>query len=122
MDDDESIHTAWDLRFASLVTAYPLLRLHHFTLGQEALNFFGRLNPAEKERVFFLSDYELLHQDRNGLQIIEASQLKGATLVTSYYADPKVREIANKLNVKMLPKQMASVIPIDVQQFPISSK
>ena len=104
------------------MTAYPLLRLHHFTLGQEALNFFGRLNPAEKERVFFLSDYELLHQDRNGLQIIEASQLKGATLVTSYYADPKVREIANKLNVKMLPKQMASVIPIDVQQFPISSK
>jgi len=90
------------------------LRLHHFKQGQQVLDFLDKLTSQEKDRVLFLSDYELLRQDKNGLQIIEASQIKGATLVTSYYANPKIGEAATQLNVKILPKQMASVIPIKV--------
>lgn len=114
LDDDPSIHTAWNLRFSSFLSAYPTLVLCHFTQGQEVLDYLDKLNPSEKERVLFLSDYELLHQNRNGLQIIHASQLKEAVLVTSYYANPTIRDAAAKLNVKILPKQMASVIPIDM--------
>lgn len=112
LDDEESIHPAWDLRFSSFLTTHPSVQIHHFTQGQKAFDFFEKLSSEEKNRVIFLSDYELLNQDRNGLQIIEASQINGAILVTSYYSNPKVRETAAKLNVNILPKQMASVIPI----------
>lgn len=113
LDDDQSIHQAWDLRFASFLESSPSLRLHHFIQGQEALDFLGELSSQEKNHVLFLSDYELLYQSRDGLQIIEISQVTSAILVTSYYSHPQVRDIATQLNVKMLPKQMAAIIPID---------
>lgn len=113
LDDDDSIHTAWNLRFAPFSTAYPNLRLQHFKQGQEALEFLNTLSRQEKGHVIFLSDYELLHQDKNGLQILEESKVKDATLVTSYYSQPRLRDAAARLNIKILPKQMASVIPIE---------
>lgn len=112
LDDDESIHTAWKLRFTPFLRTYPSLSLNHFSQGQDTLDFLNKLNTQEKDRVLFLSDYELLHQKQDGLQIIEASKIKGAILVTSYYSNPKIRDAAMQLNVKILPKQMASVIPI----------
>lgn len=114
LDDDDSIHIAWNLRFASFLNKYPALSLHHFKQGQEALDFLASLSPKEKEHVLLLSDYELLQQDKNGLQIIESSQINEAILVTSYYSNLKVAAAACELNVKILPKQMASVIPIDM--------
>ncbi len=112
LDDDESIHKAWNLRFSPLLPSCPALQLHHFTQGQEALEFLARLSPEEKNRVLFLSDYELPGQGRNGLQVIEASGIKNAILVTSYYSSPKILDAAGKLGIKILPKQMASVIPV----------
>jgi len=112
LDDDTSIHTAWNLRFTPLLTSYPALQIHHFTQGQQVLDFLATLSPEEKNRVIFLSDYELLHQSRNGLQIVEASEIKHPMLVTSYYSNPKIRAEIDRLGIKILPKQMASVIPI----------
>jgi len=112
LDDDESIHTAWDLRFAPLLTSYPSLQIHHFTQGQETLNFLAGLSQQQKELVIFLSDYELLQQSKNGLEVVKESGIKHAMLVTSYYSNPKIREEANRLGIKILPKQMASIIPI----------
>jgi hypothetical protein len=112
LDDDDSIHAAWNLRFTSLRASYPTLRLHHFIQGQEVLDYLLTIRQEERKHVVFLSDYELLHQNRNGLQLIEASKIKGAMLVTSYYSNQKIREEADRLKIKVLPKQMASVIPI----------
>lgn len=112
LDDDDAIHTAWDLRFASFLESHPNLRLHHFKQGQEALDFFSNLSSQEKSCITFLSDYELLRQSKNGLQIIEAIQIHHSILVTSYYANPTIQNEADQLGVKILPKQMASVIPI----------
>lgn len=114
LDDEESIHGAWDTRFAAYLKLYPNLKLHHFKQGQEALDFFSTLNPEAKNRVVFLSDYELLRQAKNGLQVIDESEIKNATLVTSYYANAQIRAKALPLGVKILPKQMASIVPIDV--------
>ena len=114
LDDDNSIHMAWDLRFASFLTSHPDLRIYHFTQGQEVLDFLATLSQEEQSRVVFLSDYELLHQSRNGLQILEASEIKRAMLLTSYYSNQKIREETDRLGMKILPKQMASIIPIFV--------
>lgn len=121
LDDEESMHPAWDLRFSSFLTTHPSVQIHHFTQGKKAFDFFEKLSSEEKNRVIFLSDYELLNQERNGLQIIEASQINGAILVTSYYSNPKVSEAAAKLNINILPKQMASVIPISVINMGVST-
>ena len=115
LDDEESIHGAWDTRFASYLNLYPTLTVHHFQQGHEALDFFIRLSLEEKKRVVLLSDYELLRQAKNGLQIIEESGIKNATLVTSYYTNAQIRDKAMQLGVKILPKQMASIVPIEVE-------
>lgn len=114
LDDEESIHGAWDTRFALYLKLHPTLTVHNFKQGQDALDFFNRLNPNDRNRVVFLSEYELLRQPKNGLQIIEESGIKNTTLVTSYYANSLIRDKAIQLRIKILPKQMASIIPINV--------
>lgn len=115
LDDEESIHGAWDMRFTPLLVKYPQLQLHHFTQGKDVLSFMNDLQEPTKARVALLSDYELLKQSKNGLEIIQATGVKHSILVTSHYANPKVRDAATALGVKILPKQMASVVPIDVK-------
>jgi len=114
LDDEESIHGAWDTRFLSYLKTHSHFQVNHFKHGQDALDFISRLTPSDKNRVVFLSDYELLRQNKNGLQIIVESQIKNATLVTSYYADASVRDKAIQSDIKILPKQMASVMPLDI--------
>ena len=121
LDDDESIHGAWDTRFATYVNLHPRLRSYHFTQGQHALDFLNALSGDEKNRVIFLSDYELLNQNKNGLQIIEASGIHNTTLVTSYYANQKIRDKATQLGIKILPKQMASIVPIEITEHCIAT-
>jgi hypothetical protein len=48
------------LRFKPFLKSYPALKIHHYTQGQEVLNFLDTLSQEEKNRVIFLSDYELL--------------------------------------------------------------
>lgn len=112
LDDDQSIHAAWDSRFESIVKENPDIRLIHFTQGEEALLFIQDLSQQEKRKVFLLSDYELLKQHLTGLDIIEESGIKKAVLVTSHYASQEIRERAAKIGTKILPKLLASEIPI----------
>jgi anti-sigma regulatory factor (Ser/Thr protein kinase) len=112
LDDDESIHGAWDARFKPFLERYSLLRSHHFMQGSELLAFVTDLNPEDKDRVIFLSDFELLGQDKNGLEIIEICKITNTALITSYYTDGKIREKARQLGIKILPKKMASIVPI----------
>lgn len=114
LDDDSTIHDAWDLRFGPLLAAIPTLKLFHFKQGQNTLDFIHTLTPQEQHKVFLLSDYELLHQPQHGLQIIAASGVNRAILVTSHYERPPIQQAALKLGVKIHPKQLAAVIPIQI--------
>ncbi len=112
LDDDISIHGAWDARFESILKKIPTFKIKHFTHGLETMEFINSLNPADKEKVFLLTDYELLRQPINGLQVIVQSKSLRSILVTSHYANPAVREEAAKTATKILPKQLASEVPI----------
>ncbi|MCD6026056.1 MAG: putative Histidine kinase [Solimicrobium sp.] len=114
LDDEESIHGAWDTRFAPYLQSCSKLTVHHFKQGQAVLDFLCKLTSLEKNRVIFLSDYELLGQNKNGLQIIEESGIKDTIMVTSYYANFSIKEKAIRLGIKILPKQMASIIDISI--------
>ena len=60
-----------------------------------------------------LCDYELLGQGINGLEIIEQSGIERVSLVTRHYSNPKVREDALDLDVRITPKQLAGEIVIE---------
>ena len=115
LDDDESIHGAWDARFKLLLAEHPALQVHHFTQGENTLDFFNSLSAEDRSRAVFLSDFELLKQNQNGLQVILESRIQNSTLVTSYYANQVIRDRAAEIGIKIVPKQMASVIPIDFE-------
>lgn len=114
LDDDISIHGAWRARFETILYKNPGIKIKHFEEGREAVEFMNALSPIEKEKVLLLSDYELLRQELNGLHIIAKSEVKRSILVTSHYADSLVQEQAAKTGTKILPKQLASEIPIKI--------
>jgi len=114
LDDDSSIHGAWDTHFASFLTIQKNLQLKHFEMGQDALDFINKLPTAAREKVFLLSDYELLKQGLNGLDVIGQTGVTRAILVTSHYANSAVSDKAVQMGIKILPKQMASEIAIKI--------
>ena len=112
LDDDQLIHDAWDLRLSALRNSMPELKVRHEKQGQSVLDYLDTLSSEDKKRAYLLCDFELLNQNRHGLQIVEASKLERAALVTSYYANPALQQSVGQMGIKILPKQMASVVPI----------
>jgi hypothetical protein len=105
---------AWDTRFDTMLKEFPNLRVKHFDMGREAISFINGLSADKKTKVFLLTDYELLKQNLNGLDIIEETNTKRAVLVTSHYANKEICQAAVQCGAKILPKQLASDIPIDI--------
>lgn len=112
LDDDASIHGAWKTRFDPYKMDFCV---HNFELGEDAVKFITDLSPEERGTVFLLSDYELINQRLDGLQIISQLKMhKRSILVTSHHNNQNIRELAAKVGVKILPKQLASEIRINL--------
>ncbi len=109
LDDDESIHHAWDLRFKEF---NQNITIKHFTMGDKAISFIN--NFSQKEKIFLLTDFELINQELNGIQAIEKTNIKRAIIVTSHFINPVIRSLASKNGVKLLPKPLASEVPIEI--------
>lgn len=114
LDDDESIHGAWSTHFEQVMAKFPLIQLNHFSSGQETIDCINNLDEKFKDRVFLLSDYELIDQQVNGLDVIMQTKVKRKILVTSHYANQVVLKNAADLDVQILPKQLALETPIKV--------
>jgi|GEM_PF-1457305 len=107
LDGDAYIHGAWENLFAQ----YPEVRLEHFQSGERALKYIKEL--ADKENVLFLCDFDLARQTLNGIGVIErAAFARRSILVTSHYGYPAISKQAKAANVKILPKQLLSRLPI----------
>lgn len=109
LDDDHSIHDAWDTRFRAHSND---ISLKHFHLGVDAINFIA--TTPDKRKIFLLADFELLKQNLTGLQVIEKTNIQHSILVTSHYTDQKIRDLATTTKTKILPKQLASEITIHI--------
>ena len=116
LDDDSSIHSAWDFRFKPLCQIYRQLKVIHHDQGQETLDFFAQLSPEKKKKVFLLSDYELLRQGMNGLDVIAQVDARRSVLVTSYYGHRTIQQEAQKTGTCILPKQLAAEVPIFISR------
>ncbi len=115
LDDDESIHGAWKARFKKSAS---YLERKHFNDGNEAISFINALSPTRKNKVFLLTDYELLEQNLHGLEVIQQTGIKNSILVTSHHNNQEIRDLAKLTNTKILPKPLASEIPITIWEAP----
>lgn len=114
LDDDGTMHKGWDARLAQILAEHPKMRIEHFEEGEAALSFINNLSPEDKQKVFLLTDYELLGQSMNGLDAVEQAKVARAFLVTSHYGKQNIQERAVKLGTKIIPKQSAVEIPIKI--------
>jgi amino acid adenylation domain-containing protein/thioester reductase-like protein len=110
LDDDESMHRAWDLRFKDFEHC---LNIKHFSFGNQAIDFIN--NFKYKDKIQLLIDFELINQELNGIQIIEKTDIKKVILVTSHHTNLIIRNIASKDRIKILPKPLTSEIPIGIE-------
>lgn len=116
LDDDTSIHKGWDSRLEHILEKVSSIKVWHFSYANDVVDFVANLTDEEKERVCLLSDYELISQELNGLQVIAASKIKRSILVTSHYANVEIRKTALQNKVKILPKDLVHMVPIKVVQ------
>ena len=116
LDDDKSIHETWDSRFIPMLESIPTLELKHFFDGEETINFIHGLSDKDKNRVCLLSDFELLKQNLNGIDVIKRSQVKRSTLVTSHHEERKIRDAVIQTGIKLLPKSLALNVPVIIDK------
>ena len=115
LDDDEGIHSIWRKRIKIGPRLISLSTPDQFKTWV--------LNKASRfESVLYLSDYELLGYDENGLDLIESLNLKNAILVTSHYAETKIMDRCLKLGVRLIPKMLAGSVPIEIQSKQIATE
>ncbi|MCA9508361.1 MAG: hypothetical protein KC505_08075, partial [Myxococcales bacterium] len=88
--------------------------LKYFEQGKEALSYIHQLKDEQKNKTILLADYELLHQELDGLDVISQAAVENAILVTSRFSNRDLQNELNELNVKMLPKLYISEVPINV--------
>lgn len=107
LDDDDSIYKAWEVIFNNKKNNYCL---QHFIFNHDAIDFIN--NYQEKNKILFLADFELLKQELNGIEVIKHVNIQRSILVTSYYADQDLLNIALTDGIKILPKQLIGQVEI----------
>ncbi len=116
LDDDISIHSIWKGRLESLNAKTHNINLVGFTSAIEFKNWVLALPIQTK--VLFLIDYELINQSQTGLDLIEELKIS-AYLVTSRFEEKSILERCERLNLCLIPKSMASLLPIKISEAPI---
>ena len=115
VDDDVSIHNIWDKKFES-IGKLAKNNIIHFSSGDN-LEKWINLNLHESENAIYLMDYELLGQSRTGMDLIEQLAIaKKAILVTSRFEENEIQQRCARLGVKLIPKGLASLVPIEFQK------
>ncbi len=112
LDDDVSIHQIWRGRFEMANARARGVVLQHFSAAAELANFAASMRT---EPMLCLVDYELLGEDRSGLDVIASLGIAGRSiLVTSRFEEPEVRARCARLGMRLIPKGMAALVPIAV--------
>ncbi|MGK5090276.1 HAMP domain-containing sensor histidine kinase [Bdellovibrionota bacterium FG-2] len=115
VDDDISIHQIWNGRLQSIRADQSGIRQVSFSTPDELEKAFQEKSLVDVGT--YLIDYEFIGHAKNGLDLIESLGLSGkAVLVTSRYEEAAVAERAQRIGVRMLPKNMAGFVPIHLIQ------
>ncbi len=110
-DDDVSIHQIWTERLQSLGLSD---QIEHLKIQSgDLFSRYVHSNLNNLGQTLFLVDFELLNQQKTGLELIEDLAIaKHAVLVTSRYEEKSIQERAEKIGLKILPKSLGGFVPI----------
>jgi hypothetical protein len=104
LDDDESIHRLWSKRLSG-----HNVEFEHFYSAHALMNEYSHI-PAD---VLLLSDFELLGEMITGIDCItKLNAFKNSYLVTARADEFEINNQCSVLNIKLLPKNMAFIVPI----------
>ena len=105
LDDDSSIHETWNKKLRNNVL------IENF-LSAEAFAYYMNENPATDD-TFFLIDSELYGEQITGQELISKYGIeKSSFLVTGRFEEEQIISEVKRLNIKLLPKSIAFLIPI----------
>lgn len=117
LDDDQAIHNAWEQLFSPWLNKFSAVSLIHFQNGQDCIKYIESISNNESAtNIILLADYELIDQPLTGLDVIEKTKVNKAILVTSYFEDEKIIKRAILSNTKILPKMLASEMPLQLSE------
>ncbi len=112
LDDDDSVHGVWRHRFEEMVSQKQINPLIHLRSPAE---FAAWMSQEGSSEFLLLADYELRGFSESGLDLIERFNLqKKAILVTSNWDEESVRIRCLDQGLRLLPKSMASLVPISL--------
>lgn len=115
LDDDPGMHDVWRKRFDDAGVVAQGVRLCDFQAPGDLRDWVKR-NPAEAKRGTYLLDYEMGPGVETGLDIASELDLKGqAVLVTGRHEEKEVMAACRNLGVRLLPKELAALVPIRIR-------
>ncbi|MGZ3774076.1 MAG: sensor histidine kinase [Bdellovibrio sp.] len=111
LDDDSSIHQIWSELLQNLGSS----EIEHIKFQSgEAFERYVNSNIKRLGQTLFLIDFELLNQNKTGLDIIEDLCIeKYSILVTSQDDDNDIQSRASRLKLPLLPKSLSGLVPIE---------
>lgn len=110
VDDDDSIHLLWAKKLSSF--DFNIINIK----SSEEFELWAEWNNLDDYN--FLFDLELLGSKHTGIDLIKKFNLsKFSTLVTSHYSDHHLQKQVNDLGFKIIPKDLASDVPINLSLF-----
>ena len=110
LDDDVAIHEIWKNRFSFSKSVSA--ELVHFSSSEDFKKWHTQNNNASQEKLY-LMDYELIGEVDTGLDIIKKLHLGNESiLITSRFDQLEIRERCKSLYVKLIPKELAYLVPI----------
>jgi signal transduction histidine kinase len=113
VDDDSSIHQIWQGRLESLQFKKYNIEILNFSNPIDLENWV-KSHPIKSDSIF-LVDYEFLGHTQNGLDIINTLSLANQSiLITSRYEEPQILQRAQNMNVNLIPKGIAGLVPIEI--------
>jgi signal transduction histidine kinase len=113
LDDDQTIHQLWADRLSSAGSAKANVQHVAFSSLEQFMTW---AKEHDTNAALFLVDYEFLAQAGNGLDAIEQTGIASrAILVTSRHEEPHVRARAEALSVRVLPKALAPLVPLAIE-------
>ena len=113
IDDDPSVHLVWECRLRAAGAVTGGIKYLNFPSPEQAEDWLknNRLTPC-----LFLVDYEFFGRNTNGLDFIQRAGLSGnSLLITAQFDSDKIRSRARIIGVKILPKILASLVPIEIK-------
>jgi signal transduction histidine kinase len=108
LDDDISIHSAWESRLRKAKLDQENSKIFHFFSISEFETWVVS-NKAD----LYLIDFEIQGLSPNGLDVIERNNLKNnSILVTSRFEEPSIQKKVESLGISIIPKNLLPLIPI----------